>query len=477
MKLKDFLSKYHHHYPRSLVYMLQASEYKLTDYLAWYQQLKDFSRVEYRKRLALTMKSRLLLLAAWLILLAWYGVAISVLFGAIGFGSILVFLLLVYLAPYFLAYVLLIPLLIINGLQWPIESFIIGQAKKQLAKHPGLKIAIAGSFGKTSFREILKTVLLEGKKVAAAPHSYNTPLGISQFIKNLQGDEEIIIFELGEYYPGDVRRLCRLVKPQWGIITGVNEAHLEKFKNLVTTAKTIFELADYIGAGPLYVNGESQLAKERASAKAIVYSRQGVGEWLVENAQTDLVGTKFNLVKGDKKLNISSSLLGLHQVGPLVAAADIADRLGLTASQIEQGLNKTKAFDHRLEPKIDAQGVVTLDDSYNGNPDGVAAVIDFLASLKNHRRWYVTPGLVEMGPKIKVVHQEIGRQLARAGIEKVILVKNSVTPFIEVGLKEANYQGEILWFNEGLVALAALPQLTAAGDVILLQNDWPDQYR
>jgi UDP-N-acetylmuramyl pentapeptide synthase len=82
-----------------------------------------------------------------------------------------------------------------------------------------------------------------------------------------------------------------------------------------------------------------------------------------------------------------------------------------------------------------------------------------------------------MGPKIKSVHEEIGRKLAQAGIEKIVLVKNSVTPFIEKGLKDAGYQGEVLWFDEALAALAALPQLTAAGDVVLLQNDWPDQYR
>jgi UDP-N-acetylmuramoyl-tripeptide--D-alanyl-D-alanine ligase len=149
----------------------------------------------------------------------------------------------------------------------------------------------------------------------------------------------------------------------------------------------------------------------------------------------------------------------------------------LATSQIEAGLQKTKPFDHRMEKKVDASGVITLDDSYNGNPDGVAAVIQFLTSLKDHRRFYVTPGLGEMGPRTKAVHEQIGKELAEAGIEKVILIKNSVTPHIAAGLAANDYKGEIIWFNDALAAFVALPLMTVRGDVVLLQNDWPDQYR
>jgi UDP-N-acetylmuramoyl-tripeptide--D-alanyl-D-alanine ligase len=314
-------------------------------------------------------------------------------------------------------------------------------------------------------------------KVAVPPQSYNTPLGISKFIKSLKGDEDVIVFELGEYYPGDVRKLCQLTQPDMGIITGVNEAHLEKFKTLDRTAKTIFELADYLGDKPVYVNGESELAKKYASANHVLYNRHSVGIWRVENAVSNLDGTSFILSDGKVTIEAHSQLLGLHQIGPLAAAAHLALRLGLTPMQVKAGLRKTKSFDHRLEKKVDASGVIMLDDSYNGNPDGVAAVISFLASLNDHRRFYVTPGLVEMGPRMKAVHEQIGKELAEAGIEKVILIKNSVTPHIAEGLKRAGYKGEIIWFNDALVAFAALPLMTVRGDVVLLQNDWPDQYR
>ncbi len=475
--MKKWLSSYRLSYPRSLVYMLQASEYNVRDYLDWRRQAADFLRVEKRKKFVKTAKGLLLLGAVWMLFLGLVAAA-GALFWVISepWKYLLIGLILV-LLPYFLAYGLAIFTGVVKIAQLPLEKMIIAQARKKLQAHPAIKIGIAGSFGKTTMREILKTVLSEGKKVAAPPHSYNTLLGISQFVKTLSGDEEVIVFELGEYYPGDVQKLCQLVQPDIGVITGVNEAHLQKFKTIDRTVKTIYELADYLGDRPVYVNAENQLAADNAAPEHILYSRRGVGGLEITTAKTDLSGTSLVLQNGQQKLKLKSELLGLHLVGSLGLAVELALKLNLNTAQIKAGISNTKPFEHRLQPKTDNDGVVTLDDSYNGNPDGVRAVIDFLGSLKNHRRFYVTPGLVEIGAQTKPVHLEIGKQLAEAQIEKVVLIKNSVTPFIEEGLKKANYQGEIIWFDDALKAFAALPRITVKGDVVLLQNDWPDQYR
>lgn len=478
--IRNWLSRYNLRYPRSLVYILQASEYNIRDYLVWYHWTHDFTRIEKRKQLEMTLKARVMLILVWLTLIFW---TIAIMWYANSTRSdvpLIVGAIVVILSPFYLPYLIIIPLLIIKIIQKPIEYWIINQARQKLKNHKAIKIGIAGSFGKTTMREILKTVLSEGKKVAAAPNNFNTPLGISQFVKTLKGDEDILIFELGEYYPGDVRKLCNLIQPDMGIITGINEAHLQKFKSLEKTTKTIFELADYLEVRPpktLYVNGENEFAYKNSRPNNIIYNRQGVNAWKIENPQTSLDGTLFTLTNSNTKLELKSALLGLHQIGPLAVAADIAFNLGSSFNQIKEGISKTTPFEHRLEPKIGNDGVITLDDSYNGNPDGVKAVIEFLGSLKDHRRFYVTPGLVEMGSKTEEVHKEIGRNLARAKIEKVVLIKNSVTPYIEKGLREENYAGEVLWFDDALSAFAALPNLTVKGDVVVLQNDWPDQYQ
>lgn len=474
--IKKYVSRFHPRYIRSLVYMLQTTEYKSGDYVKWLSRVEDFRLVEVRKQLVPTSKAKLLQFFGWVTFLLLYLDALSVLWDTPSFFHLVQAAVIILCTPIFLAYWLAALAWCLQLVQQPYERWLMSRAKQTLAQHPGVRIGIAGSYGKTSMREILKTIIAQGKTVAAPPHSYNTPLAISKFIQSLSGQEQVLIFELGEYYPGDVKALCEFIQPSLGVITGINEAHLEKFKTLQQTQKTIFELADFVGAENTYVNGENVLAKQAAGDKSRIYTRHGLDNWKVERPCTSLEGTSFTLQTNATSYQVHSQLLGLHQIGPLVVAARIALDLGLSWEQAIDGIAATRAYDHRLEPKTDGAGVTTLDDSYNGNPDGVKAVIEFLQELSGHRRWYVTPGLVEMGSRVGAVHSEIGQQLAKAGIEKVVLVKNSVTPFIEQGLKEAGFKGEMIWFPTALQALAALPQMTVKGDVVLLQNDWPDQY-
>jgi len=454
--IKRFLSRYSFSYPRTIVYMLQSSEYNIHDYLSWYFKVSDFKKVEVRKKFSKTAKGLLLLVCAWVIVI-------------LSFILIDNLLLALLLFPYILAYGIIIPLLLIKLIQLPIEHYLLFKTKTKIKNHKAFKIAIAGSFGKTTMREILKTVLSEGKIVSAPKDSYNTPLGISKFVEGLSGDEEIIIFELGEYYPGDIRQLCDIINPNMGIITGINEAHLKRFKTIDNTVKTIYELGEYLDF--LYVNGDSPLALDSARKTDIIYSSSGMGTNLVLDAKTDLNGLSFKFRNSDFK----SKLLGVHQIGPLVCAIEIALSLGLSMEQIQKGIAKTKPFSHRLEPKTDSSGVIIIDDSYNGNPDGVRVAIDFLKNISG-RRFYITPGLVEMGAKTKEVHLEIGKMLALAGIEHVVLIRNSVTSYIEEGLKDNDFKGELIWFDSALEAYNSIPSITISGDIVLLQNDWPDQY-
>ncbi len=489
--MKKFLSRYSIKYPQSLAYMLQASEYNVHDFWVWYKRVKDFRNVEQRKKLIRTPKATLILFGGYIMYVL--SLILTIDFSFIT-NSVSIFVIGIILLPYIVLWLFILETSLINKLQKPIERRIVEKARKKLSTHKGIKIAIAGSFGKTTMKEILKTVLGQSKKVSATPDNKNTPLGIARFVEKLKGDEEILIFEMGEYYPGDIKTLCEVVNPDIGVITGVNEAHLDKFKNLEKTTETIFELADFLknkDGGRLYVNSQNRLAKEKAAHLDVVfYGNFGVeskeGNWKAETAETDLSGTSFVLKnnKGEARPNgvvgqgivVSSQLLGLHQVGPLSAVAHLARNLGMRTEDIELGLKNTKPFEHRLESRQESGGVIVVDDSYNGNPDGVRAAIDFLEGIKNKRRFYITPGLVEMGPKSEEIHRNIGKQLAEAKIEKVVLIKNSVTHFIEDGLKEKNYSGEIIWFDSALECFRSLPKMTISNDLLLYQNDWPDNY-
>lgn len=449
------------------------------NYLRWLHRTTDFSVVIKRRQLDMTKKARLLLLVLRISALAIFLGVVAGIVMTVTTNNYLwaVFsVLLALAAPHILSYGILIPLFI--GwlfVQKPRERTIIQRARKSLAAHTGYRIAIAGSFGKTTAKEILLTVLSEGKKVAATPGNMNTAIGISRFVQKLSGNEEVLIFELGEEKVGDVRRLSRLTRPQAGIITGINEAHLASFKSLDNTISTIFELADFVEGPKLYVNGESQLVKKHKKSDQIVFDRTSVDGWKVSHASTTVSGTEFTLSKADISINAQTSLVGLHTVGITAAVIVIAYELGLSVKNIEQGLRKVRAFEHRMEPRP-MHGAWVIDDTYNGNSEGVQAGLAFLKTVDAKRRVYVTPGLVEQGDKTKSVHEMIG-EAAAGSADVVVLMQNSTTEFIKAGLRRKKFKGQLIEVGDPLEFYSNIEHFIAAGDVVLMQNDWTDNYQ
>lgn len=463
---------------RSWAYMLQTSDYNMVAYWHWVMRVGDMRQVSRRGTLVMTTKARLVIVwlaivyvATWLLIL-YMVIAVSM--------SVSVFLIITVLgllvALPWLVSVSIIPVVWLGEacVQRPRARRMIAEATQRVAAHPGYKIAIAGSYGKTTMKETLKTILSVKLDTAATPGNLNTPLGTAKFVGQLGGEEEVVIFELGESHVGDVAELAAITQPDMGVITGINQAHLESFGSIERTVDTIFELEEYLGNKPLYKNADSSLVGDRVKADdELAYSQDGVHGWRVSNIRSDVTGTRFTAQRGKLKLELHSGLLGEHQVGPIMTGVDIAQQLGLSPEQIAEGVAHTKPFAHRMAPRQLA-GAWIIDDTYNGNPEGVRAGLAFLAGLDATRKVYVTPGLVEQGKDTEKVHVEIGRQAAFC--HQVVLMQNSVTQYIKQGLDEAGFTGDLRIVEEPLKFYQNLARFVSAGDVVLMQNDWTDNY-
>ncbi|MFS8120652.1 MAG: Mur ligase family protein, partial [Microcoleus sp.] len=345
------------------------------DYLRWFWRTKNFFTVSKRRSLVYTSKSKLLVLSViiWALFLTFLSFWLFVqALHTSNFWLVSGFVTTIVVAPYVLAIGMVIPLWLGEKLvQKPKERLLVAEAVKKLADHEGVRVAVAGSFGKTSFKEMLATILSESKVVASTPGNMNTLLGTSIFVQQLSGKEEIIIFELGESHVGDVAELSTIVRPDIGIITGINEAHLTTFGSLDRTIATVFELKAFVKKQSLYKNGESDLVMTKVKADdPLVYSSEGVNGWEVTDIQIGIEGTSFVAMKRNKTVWAKSRLLGRHQIGPLVACIDIAEKLGLSVGQISEGITNTKPFEHRMQPRRIA-GAWVIDDTYNGNVQGV----------------------------------------------------------------------------------------------------------
>jgi UDP-N-acetylmuramoyl-tripeptide--D-alanyl-D-alanine ligase len=477
--LRGLISLYSWRLPTILVYMLQNTEYHAGPYLKWFWQTTHFERVMYRRTLQRTRAARMLLLVIRVGMLAEVlaGLALMYLWWMHGLlGGLTFGIALIVAYPIIWAHLAVVPLELGRlCIVKPRQARAIRASRAAFAGFKGVKIAVAGSYGKTSMKELLLTVLSEGKKVAATPANKNVSISHAIFARKLDGDEDVLIIEYGEGQPGDVARFTDITKPTHAVITGIAPAHLDRYKTLERAGRDIFSVADHVSADHVFVNGDSPDALPFVQPGQRLYNEKNVLGWKISDIKIGFNGTKFAMQKGGAKLELASQLLGRHQVGPLAFAAALARDLGLTNEQIKKGVASTKSFEHRMEP-YQLSGAWIIDDTYNGNIEGVRVGAQLLKDLPAKRRIYVTPGLVDQGRDTARIHERMGELIAGSNPDMVVLMSHSVTPYIQKGLEKAGYQGELLLETDPLNFYTNLNLFVATGDVVMMQNDWPDNY-
>lgn len=466
---------------KTIAYMLQNTEYNVPAYIKWLNRIRKFDSVMYRRKLVGTKFASMFRLfatlgeltqiLAGLGMAAFYLVKHKFVFMVLGLG-------IAGSAPLFWAYLVVLPLIIGRLLvSSPKERKLIARSKQIFAKSSATKIAVAGSYGKTTVKELLGTILSEAKKVAITPANKNVAYSQAIFASILDGSEDVLVVEFGEGKKGDVVQFTDTLQPDIGFVTGIAPAHLDQYSSLDQAAQDIFYLAQYLSdKKSLYVNADSPAAAEYVSSNFTTYNSTGCGDLKVKNLKLEITGMSFKLVNHTTSYNLKTALVGEHLLGPISACVAVASSLGLTKAQIEAGVAKTAPFEHRLQPRQLASGAWIIDDTYNGNIDGIAAGTRLLKQLTAKRKIYVTPGLVDQGDLTKEVHVKLGGFIAKSGADVTVLMQNSVTDFIIEGLKSSGYSGELKIESDPLNFYSNIEAFVAAGDIILMQNDWPDNY-
>lgn len=457
--------------PKVLTYMLQQVNYNPKKFGVWAAALPSLNSVMKRQKLILTNRSKLMLGLAYIgwFLPVFIGIAYAL--SKDNFG----FLALATLAPLISFLCLIVPTFFLQKLVVdPAYGRNIAAAKQKLETSSAERIAVMGSYGKTTMKELLLTVLSEGKKVAATPGNKNIPASHASWINNkLSGSEEVLIFEYGESDPGDIANLADISKPSYAVVTGLAPAHLDGYGTLQAVVDDFASIRQSVAAANIFVNGEINSLKE-AFVGSQLYTNEGTDSQRIQNVKISFEGMDFTLASGDKKQNFHTDLIGKHLLGPLCAVVAIAQKLGLTDSQIKQGIAKTKPYEHRMQPR-QLHGAWLIDDTYNGTIEGMRAGLELLRELPAKRTIYVTPGLVDQGDENERVHKELGGLITQSNPDKVVLMRNSVTGFIKQGM--VDYKGDLVIEDDPLGFYTNLEHVVAAGDVVMMQNDWPDSYK
>ena len=377
--------------------------------------------------------------------------------------------------PILVPYLLFTAYCINEPLEWCIRTHYLRVAKQKLQKTDVIRIGITGSYGKTSVKEILKTILSQKFRVLATPQSYNTPLGMALTVKNLDSTHDIFIAEMGARSKGDIKELTDLVKPKYGILTGINSQHLETFLTIENTKDTKFELFENLAEGGLGIfshdnQGAIELY-ERYDGKKFYAGVDGKNNLVYASGiHTDRNGTQFILnVKGEQPVICSTVLLGKHSISNICLASAMAYKLGMTPDEIALGINRIQSVGHRLELRPNNKNIVIIDDSYNSNTDGIKAAMEVL-DMFDGRKIVVTPGLVELGKEENLANFELGKTLANHADMVIVVGKHNAQMIIN-GLLENGMDRENIKFAKSLNrGNEVLNDIMKDGDVVLFEN-------
>ncbi len=387
-----------------------------------------------------------------------------------------------FLLPLFSCWLLALSACLAAPLEKAINRWYFRDAQKMLLAREDLKrIGITGSYGKTSTKFILGTILGEKYRVLVTPSSFNTPMGVTRVIREqLRPEHEVFIAEMGARHVGDIREMCDLVRPQTGLLTSVGPQHLETFGSIENVAATKNELIESLPEdGNAYFaadGGWCEVLYAQCGKKKTLAGLKEGAPFSARDISVSPSGTAFTLVTPEGEIACVSPLLGKHNVQNVVLCAAAAQGLGLSLEQIARGISKLQPVEHRLQLIRGAGGVTVIDDAFNANPEGARAAMEVLAGFPG-RRTVVTPGLVELGEEEEARNRAFGRQIAAAADVALIVGREKrVQPILD-GLKEAGFPMANAHRMESLDQAAAyLAQNGRPGDVVLFENDLPDNY-
>lgn len=366
-------------------------------------------------------------------------------------------------------------LALLSPLENSIKKRYIVKATRTLDNNPELvRIGVTGSYGKTSVKRFLTTILSQKFRTFCTPHNYNTPMGICLSVKQMPADTQIFVVEMGARYKGDIAELCKMTKPDLGVLTGIENQHLESFGTIDNIIDTKCELVEFLGDKPCFF-GECRYLDRCVvrSKKPIIVGSGGYVQ--AKNVTCDGEGSTFDLCIGDEKIKVKTKLIGKHNIQNILLAVALAHHLSMNITQIAKGIEEINAVEHRLQVCKLYGGVTVIDDSYNSNKKGAMYAIDTLEFFEDKKKIVMSQGLVELGAESEEANIELGGYMAQK-VDLAILIgvnaKYLMQGLVEKGMKLRN----IYVVKDLEQAQHVLKKIVDKNSVVLIQNDLTDNY-
>lgn len=438
--------------------------------------LKKIKNEKIVKPLAITKRVKRLILTDSLI----YVIAVLIMSLLFNENLLYVYYLVIGLLIYLNYYIIYLANIINKPIEKMINNGFKKKALKKLDSMSNMKvIGITGSYGKTSSKNILNDILNVKFNSFPTPKNFNTPLGLIITINNhLDKFNDLFIAEMGAFKRGEIKELCDLVKPTYGILTKIGVAHLESFGSQENIQKGKFELIESLpsdGIGVLNFDDPLQVSyKIKNDCKIVTV---GIDNKDVDFRATNIclgsTGTTFDLIiKGDKtKYKFETKLLGKANVYNILAGIALGYNLGISVEQLIVGVKKVKPVEHRLELK--KMGIINIiDDAYNANPDGTKMALDVLNSMPG-KKIVISSGMIELGEKSYELNKELGSYMSDK-VDMAILLGKDLTKPIYDGLIEKKFNKKNIHILNNINEAIELIKNESSDTYVLIQSDLPD---
>jgi UDP-N-acetylmuramoyl-tripeptide--D-alanyl-D-alanine ligase len=302
---------------------------------------------------------------------------------------------------------------------------LLGAAARRLWGKPLL--AVTGSAGKTTTKEILAHILATRFRVMKSSGNLNNHIGLPLQLLKLEAEHDLAVVEMGMNHAGEIRALGALAHHDLAVVTTVAPVHLEFFGSLKEIARAKYEIIETLHSGGVAVlNADDEYVCQFGrdfKGKVVTFGTKRAADVSAHNIKLNgAEGSTFDLVVGSVEEPVTFPLVGEHNMYNALAAAAAAIERGLTPSQAAVALSSIAPPDKRGQV-LQIGGATIINDCYNSNPRALAAMIDTLASMKAQRRILVVGEMLELGPTAEALHRESGKHAAEKKIDLVIGVR------------------------------------------------------
>lgn len=334
-------------------------------------------------------------------------------------------------------------------------------------------IGITGSVGKSSTKEMVAAALSTTKNVLKTEGNFNSQIGLPLTVFRLEPEHTAAVIEMGMSEFGEMSRLARVAAPNRAVVTNIGISHIEQLKTQQNIRGEKLHVTDsFPEDGVLFLNGDDPLLAEVRGTlpfRTVLFGKGQNCDYRAEDIATDGENTQFTLVRMGERINISIPAIGEHNVYNALAAAAVAESVGVSIEDAKSGLLQYKGLAMRQQiHKL--KDITVVDDSYNASPDSMKSGINVLKSLPVRGKTVaVLADMLELGEHSAAAHYACGKYAAEQGVAAVVAIGERARE-IARGAWESSSAAVVKECESNAEALRVLSDLLAAGDVVLVKG-------